>query len=440
MKEQFIHKEVPMPYCKGCGHTLILNKLAQGLAELEMTPTKVVFVTDIGCVGLADKLLKAHTVHTLHGRSTAVATGISLAEDIMDNHRLKTVVLIGDGGSTIGLLHLVEAARLNADMTVIVHNNFLYGMTGGQHSGFTPDGFVTRTTREGCPYPPLNICDILKTAGADFVARGLAHERQAGELIKQGISKPGFAVIELLELCTGFATRYNPMNAKVLNAISEEQGMPLGVLHSNNRPTPTFSKSGEVRFFKTIEEGFSHNLTKPLKLVLGSSAGMGGQFIAAKLAQAAIASGLEVTQKSDNPVTIGTGYSTSELIFSDQEILYTGIDSPDYILITSADGYARLKNRISSLDRGTIIAEASLDLDTDLPVIRHSFQRFRKIKGGAVVSAMSFLLGMEPFISMDAFKQALGAAPNGADLIAVAEECYQLSGKETAGTTQGLIQ
>lgn len=128
-----------MPFCKGCGHSNILKKMNDALAMLNLDPKDVCLVTDIGCIGLADALFdKVHTVHTTHGRSTGFATGLAVADKVLASKRMKTVVLIGDGGSMIGLLHIVNAALMNVDVTVIVANNFLFGMTGGQYFRLLP--------------------------------------------------------------------------------------------------------------------------------------------------------------------------------------------------------------------------------------------------------------------------------------------------------------
>jgi len=121
-----------MPYCKGCSHGLVVRALADALYATGLPPERLCLVSDIGCVGLIDRLFPTvHTVHTTHGRSTAFASGIAMADGVLEDGKLKVVVVIGDGGATIGLLHLVGAAQLNVDVTVIVHNNHLYGMTGG---------------------------------------------------------------------------------------------------------------------------------------------------------------------------------------------------------------------------------------------------------------------------------------------------------------------
>jgi len=135
----YLAADAKMPYCRGCGHALVVRQLSRALEGLALPARSIVLTTDIGCVGLADSLFPyVHTVHTTHGRSTAMAIGMALAQAVLPASGLKPIVMIGDGGAMIGLLHLVHAAQLNVDITVLVHNNFLFGMTGGQHSALTP--------------------------------------------------------------------------------------------------------------------------------------------------------------------------------------------------------------------------------------------------------------------------------------------------------------
>ena len=115
------------PFCPGCGHGLILNQFNAALMKLGLDPTRVVIVTDIGCQGLGDQYFATHAFHGLHGRSIAYATGIKLADP-----DLTVIVIMGDGGTGIGGAHLLNAARRNIGLTVLVFNNFNFGMTGGQ--------------------------------------------------------------------------------------------------------------------------------------------------------------------------------------------------------------------------------------------------------------------------------------------------------------------
>ena len=162
----------PMPFCPGCGHTIILERLAAAVDGLGISPTDLCLVTDIGCVGPADKYFACHTFHGLHGRSTTYATGLKLADE-----KLKVIVLIGDGGCGIGASHLLHAARRQIDMTVVVFNNFNFGMTGGEHSPPTPAGCLTATTPGRSVEVPMDVCETVRVNGANFVARKTAYDR-----------------------------------------------------------------------------------------------------------------------------------------------------------------------------------------------------------------------------------------------------------------------
>ena len=357
------------PYCKGCGHPLVLRALDRALGDVD--PADVAVVTDIGCVGLADaQLATPHTIHTTHGRSTAFANGIALADAVLGVGRLKTIVFIGDGGAMIGLNHLVNGALLNPDVTVIVHDNFLFGMTGGQSSAFTPVGFVTSTTRSGSFVPPLDLARVLLAARAPFVARTVTGDRELAGVLARAIAHPGFAVVEVLELCTAYATRWNGVTGTTLRALAADAGYELGVLR--DEPRPTFATA--YRAHRSDEQAapsappcvrFEHGLEAPVRLVLAGTAGERVQSSATALVRAGIACGLHATQKNDNPVTQGTGFSVSEVILAPEPILYTGIETPDAVLIVSEEGMRELETTgmLARIGPETVVvADASLEL------------------------------------------------------------------------------
>jgi pyruvate/2-oxoacid:ferredoxin oxidoreductase beta subunit len=341
------------PFCKGCSHSSVLRKLNDALVRLQIPPDNIALVTDIGCIGLADAQFKeVHTVHTTHGRSTAFATGIALADSVLAKGKLKTIVLIGDGGAMIGLQHLVHAAMLNVDVTVLICNNFVYGMTGGQGSGLTPECFITATTPRGNIVPPADLCGILRSSNAPFVARAVATNGHLDELLQQAIAFEGFAAVEILELCTEYAVAKNELDGRQLYDIAERNGWELGVLTlpnkrlsfseryesaNNKQPAqPNDQKSAAPKRFR---------LAKPRSILVGGSAGERVQSAATTVCQAAIDSGLHVTQKNDNPVTQGSGFSLVEIWLSPNPVGFTGILYPDYVVVTSEDGLRELKSQ-----------------------------------------------------------------------------------------------
>ncbi len=370
---QYLEPNAKLPYCRGCGHAVVVRQLSRALERLQLAARSVVLTTDIGCVGLADSLFPyLHTVHTTHGRSTAFATGLALADTLFEPSSLKPVVMIGDGGAMIGLLHLVHAAQLNADVTVLVHNNFLFGMTGGQHSALTPVDFVTATTPGGNSTPPLDLVALLRAAHAGFLARKFATDSDLDAIIAEAIAFPGFAMVEILELCTAYGTRWNQLTGSKLKEIASRLGYAMGKAETNlERPT--------FREMARHEQHNSHPARPPepetygpvvgaklkneIRLVVAGSAGERVQSSTALLCQAALACGLYATQKNDNPVTQGSGFSLSEICLSPRIIEYTGMEQPDVLVIASADG---LKELLANGTAGRCRAGTVIILDAEL--------------------------------------------------------------------------
>jgi len=418
----YLDASATLPYCKGCGHGLVLRALGAALEQLRLPPQEVVVVTDIGCVGLADSLLVApHTVHTTNGRSTAFATGMALADSVLGTRRLKPIVMIGDGGAMIGLVHLVNAALLNPDVTVLVHNNFLFGMTGGQNSAFSPLDFVTATTRHGNTTPPLDLARVLMASRASFVARKLAQDRDLADVIARAIAHPGFAVVEALELCTAYGTRGNTLTGAHLQKVAADAGYELGVLCEHSRKTfgeaarrqrkESVRSIAEDGVHRTGSRTFSAALDAPVGLVVGGSAGEGVQSAVSVLGQAAISAGLHVTQKNDNPVTQGTGFSVSEVILSPREILFTGIEAPDVVLVVSAEGASELR-RSGVFDRVSEETLVLADAEVALPDLPCTVMRFAFRASGAKLAALAAIvqwLDMTAAVPIEALWSALDA-------------------------------
>ncbi len=343
---QYLDTSRPFPYCPGCGHPLVLRALDEALRAAALPPEHVAVVTDIGCVGLADPYFPAlHTVHTLHGRSVAIASGIRRAGGA------KPIVLIGDGGAGIGLLHLVHAAQTDADVTVIVHNNLVYGMTGGQHSVLTPCGLKTTTTPEGCPIPPLDLGAVLVGAGAGFFARTVAPGKELAPMLGEAIRHPGFACLEVYVLCPTFATSKGGVTGKDLAELPATEGFKLGVLRSQARTASAPAKVGSRATAADEEEPpivpdpSLGRLDRTVQVVAAGRAGERVQSAAMLAASAACAAGLHAAVRTDNPVTQGTGFSLAELTISPDPILYTGQRTPDLVLATAAEGGREVEGR-----------------------------------------------------------------------------------------------
>ncbi len=190
---------LPHRFCSGCGCGTVLNVFATAVNELGLDTKKMVCVSGIGCSSwIVSPNFKADTLHTTHGRPLAYATGIKVMRP-----DLNVVCVAGDGDITgIGGNHLIHAARRNIDLTVIMVNNMIYGMTGGQVAPTTPKGTVTSTTPHRNIEPPFRIADVVAAAGACYVARWTTfHVHQLVRSIKEALQAPGFGFIEILSQC-----------------------------------------------------------------------------------------------------------------------------------------------------------------------------------------------------------------------------------------------
>lgn len=206
-KQEFIRPEIKAtPFCPGCGHRILMHLILKAIEESQIDMDQMLFVSGIGCAAwIPSPHFNADTLHTLHGRAIAFATGAKLL-----NPELRTVVISGDGDLTsIGGNHLIHAARRNIDLTVICANNMIYGMTGGQAASTSPLGTVTVTTMEGNVERPFDLCKLVLGAGAEYAARySITQKSGLINSIKNALSISGFTFIEALSPCpTHFGRR-----------------------------------------------------------------------------------------------------------------------------------------------------------------------------------------------------------------------------------------
>ena len=185
--------------CPGCGNGTVTQAILMAIEELGLKMEDFVFVSGIGCSAwIPSPLFAADTLHTTHGRPIAFATGVKLGLP-----EKNVLVASGDGDLTaIGGNHLIHAARRNIDLTVILVNNGIYGMTGGQTAPTTPRGVTTITSPHGTLEHTFDICPMVAAAGASYVARWTTyHPRQMRRAIKKAIQKKGFAMVEAVSQC-----------------------------------------------------------------------------------------------------------------------------------------------------------------------------------------------------------------------------------------------
>lgn len=241
-------------WCPGCGDFGILVALKQAIFELKLDPENTVIVSGIGCGSQTPHLINTYGFHSIHGRSLPVATGIKVAND-----KLNIIVIGGDGdGYGIGMAHLVHNARRNFNITYIVQNNQVYGLTKGQTSPTSDHGFKTKSTPEGVIEPATRPLAIAMAAGATFLARGYAGDiMHLKKMIMEGVQHKGFALIDVLQPCVTFNkvntyqwyqqrisklendTAYDPKNRDMAFKKAEEWGdkIPIGVYYREDRWT-----------------------------------------------------------------------------------------------------------------------------------------------------------------------------------------------------------
>jgi pyruvate/2-oxoacid:ferredoxin oxidoreductase beta subunit/Pyruvate/2-oxoacid:ferredoxin oxidoreductase gamma subunit len=338
------------PFCPGCGHGQILDRLNEAFVRLGVLPENVVIVSDIGCSGLSDQYFVTSAFHGLHGRSVTYATGIKLARP-----ELTVVVIMGDGGTGIGGTHLISAARRNVGITVLVMNNMNFGMTGGQHSTTTIEGAVTSTTPGGNLEHPLDICATVGVNGAGYVYRGTSFDDELAGRIAEAIEHPGFALLDVWDLCTAYFVRSNKFSRRGIEAAMEENGLDAGVLQRREVRDYGDAYRAAARDLGSrsdpppIPITHRHSLTRRFTMLLAGAAGAKVNSTARLVGEGAIRSGLWVAQTSDYPVTVKTGHSLSQVTMTPDPEPIVPVRSPDAVVLLSEEGLSKVASTLRSL-------------------------------------------------------------------------------------------
>ena len=205
-------KKFPHVWCGGCGIGIMLGSLIRAIDHIGYTKDEVVLVSGIGCSGRLPVYVDFNTLHTTHGRALTFATGVKLAKP-----ELQVIVIMGDGDATaIGGNHFIHAARRNLELTAIIVNNSIYGITGGQYSPTTPYGQRATTAVYGSVEHSFNISQLAVCAGAVFAARGTVyHVRQLDGLIEKALLKRGFSLVEVISQCHTHYGRLNKLGNQI---------------------------------------------------------------------------------------------------------------------------------------------------------------------------------------------------------------------------------
>jgi len=224
-------KRFPSIWCPGCGVGIFVGALLRAIDKSNYTKDQIVLVSGIGCAGRITSYVDFNTLHTTHGRALTFATGIKLAKP-----ELKVIVIMGDGDAVaIGGNHFIHAARRNIEITSIVINNGIYGMTGGQLSPATPLDIETISSPYGNLEPSFDICRLAEAAGSSFVARSTVyHVGHMERLIGKALQKRGFTMVEIISQCPVHYGKQMGLNSAVEmmewqrdNAVTDEKAKGL---------------------------------------------------------------------------------------------------------------------------------------------------------------------------------------------------------------------
>ncbi len=242
-------------WCPGCGNFGILAAMKDALAHLDIPPNQLLIVSGIGQAGKTPHFLKCNMFHSLHGRALPLATGAKIA-----NHKLTILVNSGDGDCYgEGGNHFVHAVRRNIDLTLLVHNNQVYGLTKGQASPTATTGFVTKMQHHGVIMTPFNPLAVALSLGAGFVAQGFSGDKvHLSSLIQEGIKYKGFSLIDIMQPCVSFNPvntyswykqrvydlfekdyEYDNLEKAMALVMSREDRIPIGIIYKKDKPSYT---------------------------------------------------------------------------------------------------------------------------------------------------------------------------------------------------------
>jgi 2-oxoglutarate ferredoxin oxidoreductase subunit beta len=350
----------PPVFCPGCSHEHITHTLDKAFQNMGLTGNRIVMVSDIGCSGLFDTFFNTHALHGLHGRALTYAAGLKLARP-----DLKVVVTMGDGGQGIGGAHLLAACRRNLDLTLLILNNFNFGMTGGQYSATTPPDALVGSAFLNQLERPLDVCQVARSAGAAYAVRCSAYRPDLAAEIQRAVEFEGFSVLDIWGVCPGRYTKKNRLTPKAIDEALAGLPPAEGIVAENSRMEysrhyrQSSAQLKPVPEPPAIEAEFQPLDSNRRELILLGSAGQRIITAGEILCLAGLSAGLNTTQKNEYNITVMRGPSLSELILSPQEIDYTGIERPDVIVALAPEGVDRRRQIFEHIDGNTLVLQAA---------------------------------------------------------------------------------
>jgi len=400
----------PPVFCPGCSHERITKALDKALSNMGLSGDNTVIVSDIGCSGLFDTFFNTHAFHGLHGRALTYAAGIKMAKP-----DLNVIVTMGDGGLGIGGAHLLAACRRNLNLTLLILNNFNFGMTGGQFSVTTPpeaqvgSGFLNRLEKS------LDVCDVARSAGAPYVSRCSSYSSDLPDEIEKAVRFDGFSLIDMWGICPGRYTKRNKLTPQIIDETLAGLSSFSGVVEENRRKEYShnyrelISKLKKVAPPRGIRAEFVFPESDRKEVIILGSAGQRIITSGDILCIAGLTAGLNVTQKNDYNITVLRGPSISEIILSPDDIGYSGIEKPSVIIALAQEGIDRRRYVFRDLDESTLIIRAA---GVDLPESRATMLdvdlKARGIKSQDwALASLAVMAKLKKVINMDMLNAAL---------------------------------
>lgn len=368
----FLNDKRPPVFCPGCSHQNITKGLDKALIKLGLPAEKTVIVSDIGCSGLFDTFFNVHAHHGLHGRALTYASGLKLADP-----ELNVIVTMGDGGLGIGGAHVLASCRKNLDITLLILNNFNFGMTGGQYSVTTPTGAIAGSEFLNRAEIPLDICAVAESAGASWVGRCSGNGAELSDKIVAAMQHKGFSVLETLGLCTGRFTKKNQLTPKILDQMVADLPAYNGLVEKNVRPEygelyrRLAAENNNFPEPVTIEKKFTLENAEQQEIVILGSAGMRIVTAGDIVCYAGMAAGMNVSMKNDYNITVLRGQSVSEILISPQKIGYAGSKNPSVVLALSGEGVERRKKIFRALAPSAFIVKEKSVAIPATPAVVH---------------------------------------------------------------------
>lgn len=450
------NKKFPNLWCPGCGIGIVLGSLIRAIDHLGLDKDEIALISGIGCTGRMPVYADFNTMHTTHGRALAFASGLKLFRP--DMH---VIVVMGDGDAVaIGGNHFIHAARRNIDITAVIVNNAIYGMTGGQYSPTTPLDSLATTSPYGNIEQPIHICDLAMASGAAFVARSTVyHAHELDKLIERGLRKKGFSVIEALSYCHITFGRLNKKGTAVdmMRVLKEDsvtsaaaqqlqpgdkaQKIVRGVLADRDFPEYTDQYAQIMERARAVapvgpqseDEPAATSLSawaqcdisnrdqvdKRFEIRLAGEGGQGMILAGLILAEAAtIYDGKNAVQTQSYGPEARGGASRSEVVISNGDIDFPEVILADFLLAMSQEAcdkyFRQTKPDSTLLVDSTRVARVPTTRALRVPITEIAEQ----ITGGrritANIVALGLIVGLTNVISRDALRQSVIArAPHG---------------------------